>query len=195
MKARRFGAIKSGSQDPLLFLSLWNTEGQALASPLFAAINVSRALCERLRELSRLWSKHKLQLIRIEHEDVPIYWDTPPGTAMAELVIERSDWLVLGDHCLVVLVGRLPNPDGGMTACQELAYSWFIDVAELELWQKHQDAYGSLHFREQEGWEAQMGVGFCNAVFERLTALQQHRRREGVIREVVGELEEPEEPP
>lgn len=161
--------------DPMLILSITRPDGQVTDSPLFAAVRVTAGLCKKLRFLANVANKHGVDTMSLRHVDAPIYWDFPPGSALAGCMEEYCQWSMAQSTIFLEFWGRLPVHNSGFSEVQLLAVATVIDVEILE----HLRASKCrIDYLEDETTEAMLGQPFALAVHERSVALSKLKRHE-----------------
>lgn len=163
------------SNDPMLILAMTDPSGKVTDSPLFAAVRVTISLCKKLRLLANIAKRHGVETMSVRHMDAPIYWDFPPGSALAGCMEEYCQWSMAQSTLFLELWGRLHVHDGGFSEIQVLAVTTCIDVEILE---HLRAAEYEIEYLEDEGTEAILGQPFALSVHERFVALNRLRRPE-----------------
>ena len=163
------------SNDPMLILAMTDPSGKVTDSPLFAAVRVTTSLCKKLRLLANVAKSQGVETMSGRHEDAPIYWDFPPGSALEVCMEEYCKWSMAQSTLFLELWGRVHVHDGGFSEVQLLAVTTVIDVEILE---HLRAAEYEIEYLEDEGTEAMLGQPFALAVHERFVALSKLRRPE-----------------
>lgn len=160
--------------DPVMILAAVLPLGTATRSPMFAAIKVTAALVARLRSLVTLCQQHQVDMIQVRHDDMPIYWDFPPGSAWHGCMEEHTDWLISGSALQVQLTGRAFNLGLGYSDAEVIAQTTMVDLADvIDLQASGRD----LDFYAAEDTEALLGEPFELAVIDRIGQLRRELRR------------------
>lgn len=145
---------------PVMLLSTQSETGQALRSPLFAALKLTPAFVTRLMTLADLYRQHHIEQLQVRQLDPPIYWSIEAADA-AGLELDTV-WFASGEHQWGQLLGT-PIVNGRRQWAEQrvLAYTCVIDVGELAAQARHGYA---IDLRDDPEWEEQMGQPFADAV-------------------------------
>ena len=122
-----------------------------------------------------LSKKHVVDTLSVRHQEKPIYWDFPPGSALDGCLEEFSQWEISGSATTLGFWGRVHVYDGGYSEIQKLAVSTVLDVEILE------DLRASgceIYYPESEATEAALGYPFALAVHERFVAISKLRGKQ-----------------
>lgn len=155
--------------EPIMVLAVAGPNGQAVASPLFAAIQLTAPFVARLRKLTALCRRHCLEAMEFRDPDPPVYWDVPAASALDGCIEDHTQWHVQGDHHGAVLWGRRLLDDGSHGPVEVLGCTQMVEVGELE----PMLAVGtSFDMRDFDDTESTLGQPFMLAVHARMAALK-----------------------
>ena len=158
----------SESDDPTLFLALTSGDGTPIAAPLFAAINVTAGLEERMNTLSKLCADQHIESLSILDVVPPIYWDLRDDPDL-EVFDGETRWHVVGNTHHAELWGRRRNLDGSFSSTQCLAKTVEIRVQILKSVRKKPEVMQCV---DDPGHGDLFGQSFIQTVLERLFELR-----------------------
>lgn len=166
----------SAADEPVIFLSVSLPDGQITESPLFAAVQVTDALVQRLRELEPLCDRHDLLSVRFEHNELPapVYWEEREGARMDGYLGTYVEWCVAGATAEATLWGQLHVADGEYGPVEPLARACVVELHQLEAMRAVPPELRSaaLDFACHEGWSEATGRDFELAVLARVAQLR-----------------------
>jgi hypothetical protein len=170
----------SAASNPVLFLSAETMDGEVCSSPLFAALQVTDSLVQRMRALEPLCRTYNLLSVRFEHgaPEPPVYWEEKPRSRMQDHLVEYVEWCQMDSVAQAILWGRLLMPDGGHGAIEPLARTYVVDLhqlAALRGLQPDQHPTG-LSFSCHENWHEVVGCEFELEVLARVAELGREAR-------------------
>jgi hypothetical protein len=165
----------SAADEPVIFLSVALPDGEVTESPLFAAVQVTEALVQRLRELEPLCDRHNLLSVRFEHSESgsPVYWEERAGSRMDGYLGTYVEWCVAGATAEATLWGQLQMADGGHGPVEPLARACVVELSQLEAMRAvpPEQRAAALDFACHEGWSEATGRDFELAVLGRVAQL------------------------
>ncbi len=173
----------SAAENPVLFLSVETMDGEVCISPLFAAVQVTDTLVQRLHTLEPLCRQYRLLSVRFEHDEpgLPIYWEEKPGSRMEGYLGEYVEWCLMDGVAQATLWGRLQMSDGGYGPIEPLARTYVVDLHHLLAIRSlppevHPTA---IDFSFHENWSEVGGCEFELEVLARVAELGREARRQG----------------
>lgn len=174
----------SAAENPVLFLSVETPDGEVCISPLFAAVQVTDTLVQRVQSLEPLCRQFRLLSVRFAHDEpaAPIYWEEKPGSRIEGYLGEYVEWCLMDGVAQATLWGRLQMGNGGHGPIEALARTFVIELHHLQAIRSlppevHPTA---IDFSFHENWSEVGGCEFELEVLARVAELGREARRQGL---------------
>ena len=121
---------ESKRRDPVLILGVDTPEGEATATPLFAAVRITEALVARLRLLTGLCRSNQLDQVVTRDIDSPVYWDALPDGVSEVTTL----WGATTNHHQAMLQVRMPYREISCVWVEWVAQTFVVAHTEFENW-------------------------------------------------------------